>query len=418
MHLTGVFAAGASLVRHLVSASDLSRLRRANVLLVAHDVDRGFRYQGNAYSPLLDSLGEQLVRLRHNVLSAAKPYSALYGAKAFGAPVSLNREAARASVRRRLVPSARTDQEVGLWKRVLDIVQPAAVIGIQPAASLCVAGKHNGIKVADLQHGVIDPAVYYNLQAAGRYREEGIPDAVLCWDGYSAQALVRALPHVSTYVIGNPWLDRFLNPRPEDELIQSMERLFGQKFAGVPKGVLVSLQWNPDRPATIAMPRMVADALRYLMSSGWTALIRFHPVQLLATKPETLARTLDEMLGCVGHRTWVDASRAPLPLVLRHSRCHITSHSAVALEAENFGVETGFWSDNPLLEEWFGGYFEARLLRRVRPITGELVRFVEDAAASAEDRLSKTRRDVPVHAHVKVQLQQFLELCSAPPYGV
>jgi hypothetical protein len=176
------------------------RLTRCHYLLICHDNDRDYSYRGVAYSQLLDTLREHLESHGLCVSVIATPFSILNEDKAVGSPISINGSYAiisAASSICSLFTNAKDSQtayfQLQLWRRLLTKLQPRVVIGIQPCAALCAAGKDLQIPIYDLQHGVIgcrqDPNWYYSNRAESAFCRRGIPDKVICWDHASADVI-------------------------------------------------------------------------------------------------------------------------------------------------------------------------------------------------------------------------------------
>lgn len=355
------------ILRHAWRAGELDRLLAAPVMLTCGDDDRGYEVAGMRYAQILDSLNELVIAAGFSTMTIPLPYSAIHGPMAFGRVCAAHGEFARAELKDRLARLGRLQSSpaasprVSAWRRILAAVRPKIVIGIQPPPELCLAAKASGIPVADLQHGLLSDEGYYGNAFRKRFGQDGWPDWILCWDEPSARWAEAHLPAgVRTRVIGNPWLLRFDLRANADELMQAAASLPLPPDRGRPK-LLVTLQWGLDKAPGYhesGMPASLAEAIRQSPEYDWW--VRLHPMQLVGPVRKELYAALQRDFGAGGNVFWTACSEAPLPLVLRHAYLHLTSHSAVALEASCVGMRTALLDQrHDLLREWLGEYIAA-----------------------------------------------------------
>ena len=67
------------------------KIEKCDILFFCHDVDRSISLKGKAYSPLIDSIREDLEKRGLKCISISHPWSKLTGEKGFNSPVSINR---------------------------------------------------------------------------------------------------------------------------------------------------------------------------------------------------------------------------------------------------------------------------------------------------------------------------------------
>jgi hypothetical protein len=338
---------------------------QCDYLLVCHDNDRGYAYEGLAYSQLLDTLRDNLLKCHYTVATIAAPFSCLNEDKAVGSPISINGLYARsqaASLIFSLLPKLdrlyNTKRQVNLWLHLLSKMQPSVVIGIQPSEGLCAAGKELGTPIIDLQHGVIehskDPSKYYSCRSNSVIGKNGTPSSVICWDRGSANVIETMWPGTSTMIAGNPWLSRFLTADPQDNLVTNEINLIKSKLrtASVNKIVLLTTQWVPtfDR---IEIPSNIREAILLSISKGVQWGIKFHPVEIKRLKTEALAKYAINALGQEVWESMIDLSSHALPAILAFTAYHVTGSSASTYEASFFGIKTGLWEHTPEVATWF-----------------------------------------------------------------
>lgn len=340
----------------------------ASVLSVAHDNDRSLLYNGKYYSPLIDTIEDDLAKLGTRCVSVARIISTIKGDSAYASVVSPEGRFARALIQKRLLGLLIRDRypystlEEKTWGSVLDKTGAKKVFGILPSRELCAASHKRGVWVADVQHGVIaDTHPWYGKAFRGGDPAEQIPDAFLCWDVGSAEVLAKWAPEkgARTHVIGNRWLARFVANREDDVLVR--ELIADYKGHATAKdnrrNILVSLSWGEDNIPNGFMVEGLEAAIRET-SHRYRWLIRLHPNQVrgFAThEGPKFVEYFNEAL--VGRAEWEQATRAPLPVVLRGIDLHISWQSSVTIEAAQMGIKTALLNPRLRAEALNGDYY-------------------------------------------------------------
>jgi hypothetical protein len=328
---------------------DSVRFPAANVLTVAHDNDRSLLVDGRWYSPLIDTIEDDLRVLGVECVSAARIISRIKGEKAYGRVYSPEGAFARALVAKRLHGRLRPGRypysqlEERAWTRILEQTGARRVLGIQPSRELCVAGRKRGVWTADVQHGVInDHHPWYTAAHRGDEPSEWLPDAFLCWDDESRQVIEpwAAGKQSRAIVTGNRWLARFSRPSADDLLVKRLVADFEACHPNPQRkpAILVALSWGEVNIANGFLDESLLAVIR-ATSDRFHWWIRLHPNQLIgfATQEGRRFRKFfrQHLDGLVD---WQLASRAPLPLVLKHSDLAICWNSSVVIEAAQMGL--------------------------------------------------------------------------------
>lgn len=356
---------------------------RAEVLTVAHDTDRSLLHEGRWYSPLVDTLEDDLRARGVRCVSVARIISRIKGDLAYGKALSPEGAFARALVVKRLIGLLRrggaypySQMEERIWGRILDATGVRRVVAIQPSRELCVACRKRGVWVADIQHGVIGEShPWYGETYRAHEPAEYLPHAFLCWDQGSLEVIDRwvAAKGVETIVTGNRWVARFIRPRAHDGLVGAMLEKFRAGYAN-PRGkptLLVALSWGD---VTIPNGFMV-DALRDVIrqtQGQYHWLVRLHPNQLngFAThEAGRFRRYFEENLQ--GYVEWELATRSPLPLVLSHVDMVISWNSSVSIEAAQMGIRTCLMDPRLLpggsYQDYYAYYREKGVVQVIEP---------------------------------------------------
>jgi hypothetical protein len=341
---------------------ELSKLTRTDIVLYCGDTDRGFSYSGKMYSQILDSLNQLFQQRGISTLTIAKPSSRIIGKGAFGNVISLNGMFLRAYhgnyLLNKLGSTAGLNGNlvVKAWINVIRKANPVIIIGIQPPPALCIAAKVCNIQIFDLQHGVISGEGYYGDIYRDEFENEGWPDCILCWDKQSKVWIEKNIgERTGTRIVGNPWFLRFINPNSEDTLVSRFNDDVQILKDGKPV-ILVSLQWGLDEKGGEYVLGMNNSLLKYIKESGnaFTWWIRIHPAQLKVNANSNIAKNLKVEFNGYPNVSWEECTEMPLPLVLKNVDLHITSHSAVTIEACWFGVKTALLNpQKDLLYDYF-----------------------------------------------------------------
>ncbi|WP_147270471.1 hypothetical protein [Halomonas sp. DQ26W] len=343
--------------------SKYSNIRRSPLLLIRHDSDCGYRYRGRIYSQIIDSLAD--FALYHGIksLSIASPFSRFSGASAHNDPLAFNRTFLRialvSAILARVVGHSRAlaykrEASIAVWERILNRAQPQVVIGIQPNRYLCAACKAVNISVYDYQHGVIAPDHWwYGNVLPKEIPYDELPSGILCWDRASAESLVSWAPKraVQVRILGNPWFKRFEDRIPSDNLVNEALDLGVICNDGKP-AILISLQWGLKEHYyydtefnNVMCEALVQVIKRTHQRYNW--MLRLHPVQLHGVEGRETREFLRREFGQLEGVDWEEASRLPLPVVLKRTQLHITDMSTVVTESAWYGVPSAIL--NPFL---------------------------------------------------------------------
>lgn len=349
---------------------------RARILTIAHDTDRSLLLaDGRAYSPLIDTMEDDLAARGVRCLSIARITSTLKGPLSYGNVHSPEGRFARALVRKRFkdlfikgkypvkerYPYEPSEERI--WDEILDRTAARYVFGIQPSRELCVACHRRGVWVADVQHGVIaERHPWYGQDYRARDPVEWLPSTFLLWDQGSDDVIRKwsAPKGILPRIIGNRWLSRFMKASPVDTLVTGLlERAAAIRPPGdMRKAILVTLGWDErDIPNGFIIEGLEAVIRKTAEEFRWV--IRVHPNQLkgFATHEGPLFfKYFDERLK--GYAEWECATTPPLPAVLRQVDMHISWMSSTAIEASQMGIRSAMLSPRLRAGGRFGDYYE------------------------------------------------------------
>jgi hypothetical protein len=343
----------------VAEADSLDSLDNADALLICHDVDRGDKLEGKAYSRVIDSVAGRLHGYGWTTIQFALPYSVLTGGRAWGRPRSAN----RSYLRRTLVDRAgrvfgntrlgRILQLYGsrqdLYAGVIRSSSPAVVMAIGCPPDLCRAAREEGVRIVEILHGLGYHEVPWGWMAR---HEEALPHAILSFDPVSTATFSSLEPRgVKVFQVTNPWFDQFIDPGQR----RSLPSEWKERPRWIPddlKVILVSLMWGYagdhgpyEEYAGLLENGLFPEALLEAISNTrdtihW--LLRLHPVQ--ARSPHILYRQQRAWLSRICERRanceWVRPSETPMPVMLPYVDGHVTMSSMAAYDCAYFGVPT------------------------------------------------------------------------------
>ena len=326
---------------------------KKDILFLCSDLDRNFVYNGLFYSPIIDSLNQLLSKINYNTLSINYPLSNLKISKIFGNVISVNGIMSRAIILNKFFK--RGNFIIKAWQKILIKNQPKIIVGILPPPELCLAANSLNIKVIDLQHGVISDEGYYGQLYRKDFNNKGWPDWILCWDNKSYDWVKKNINQVKTKVIGNIWASRFLFIDAKDEMINNIFSSNNIENYIDKKNILITLQWDSDylsHKNNFGLSNELIDIIHNNNEINW--LIRFHPIQTKTLGNKVLFNHMSYIFRNCNNVFWDDISNFPLPLILKLTDLHLTSFSAVTIEASFFGIKTGLlYGKVDLLHEYF-----------------------------------------------------------------
>ena len=363
----------------------INKIPSADILLICHDDNRGFEFNGKKYSHLIDSINERLIAEGLLTITIASPFSHFDGDSAFGNVWTINGLIARASLVRKIsklchgMKKNKKDEVVDAWFKILRQIKPKRILGIQPSRELCIAAKKLGIWVADVQHGILADDGYYGLKNRIHYDDPGWPDALLAWNEESTNWINReSNGMVVGLTVGNPWHLRFVYPRECDSLLNQLKHsLLSLSFK---RPILVTLTWGMAEYGgypEIGIPQALIDVIQNnnLPYYWW---IRIHPVQLNSSNSEQTINILSELFKNCPKVSWEECTKQPLPLVLSYATLHITMMSATTIEAEWYGVKTALlYEDENLLRTFLGSQISRGFAQVVPPERGAIIDWIE-----------------------------------------
>lgn len=342
------------ILRSIFKFKELENLSEADIILLGNDHDRSFIFEGKMYSQILDSIDFYLKKMGLKSIHLALPLSIKVGKITYSNVKGINGILTRAKITNKiknLFIKNYTNSLINAWRKILVKINARYIISVQPPPELCIAAKMQNIIVFDFQHGVLSSEGYYGNNYRNYLGNMGWPDKILCWNDSSSDWVKNnCVTEISTIVVGNPWFIRFSDRSLDDDIVSNYSLSNFFSYSTRPK-ILISLQWGDNESNTIlGIPLKLMDFIKE-KGDNYDWCLRIHPVLL---NDSILLGKFKLFFKDFNNVEWISSSFNPLPIVLKNVNLHMTSHSALTIEASWYGIKTALLHDDyKLLSEYF-----------------------------------------------------------------
>jgi len=326
-------------------------LNKCDVLLCCHDVDRGLEVEGKAYSPILDSLAQDLQDAGLKISCLANWGSILVGNRAYGSPKVMNRSFFIYRLKRKIWSLAckhskcrGTSKHRNPYDRVLEITNCRCVIAIGAHELLIQSARGKGVHVIELIHGIGLKPIPWSWD---KLKVSSLPTGVLSLDAVTTKTF-KALECKGVQVkqINHPWFRRYNasgKPGVPDQLKQ---KISDHNYTSY---ILVSLAWGYDGEAS-ALPGVsgilpngviaegLIDAIRNTRRTVFWFL-RLHPLQMRNKfQYRRHIKLVNTIIDENSNAESSISSTCELRTILSHCTGHVTMMSSTSYEAAFMGV--------------------------------------------------------------------------------
>lgn len=242
------------LLTTIVDAHIFSRRYHENIdiILECHDGNRSATVQDKRYSPILDSIRDDLEAEGYSCMTLLKPSSTI-ARKAYGSPssaFSLTDEIIWQTLNivdrlfhKKKQYSLKYAQYV--YKRLLESCKPILVMGIQPSKELVVVCNYVDIPIIDILHGygIVPSHLVYGLDAMDNAADNELCSDYVALDEISKSQIEKSLQFATkqarVWSFQSPVLDAtrpFHHGKTNREELDKYEKI-----------CLISLQWGINR---------------------------------------------------------------------------------------------------------------------------------------------------------------------------
>ena len=221
-----------SIFKNINFKDSVSSITPCDVLLFCHDADRGVTLNQLPYSPLMDSLGDELKARGYRCQSVSLPWSKLTGSLAHNHPIAYNRSYFWALLQNKLSKQPGQQSLVSLYEKILTLARPKLVLTIGCENALCEAAHRLDIFHVELLHGI----GYATITWGWEHKDpKHLPAGILSLDATSTKTF-SALTSKGLEIneIPHPFLRRFHGSHnielPKEWLPASKKKTTGQLF--------------------------------------------------------------------------------------------------------------------------------------------------------------------------------------------
>jgi len=357
-----------SMFKFLLSKSEYKFIKKADIIVSSSDSDKAYFYDNKFYSPAIDPFAEYLKDKNYTLVAISTPGSKLFKDQTSLQYLNINREYYFSKIKSYFLGKK---EEVFFWKKILEKIKPKIIICIQPKHELCVAAKLSKITIVDLQHGLVDTSVYYNLK--NPYGRKGLPNSILCWDINTKNYLKKILPSVPSIVFGNPWITKFQQKNSNKFIYIENKKL--DLIKSKKPVVIITLQWKKNfSKKNIDIPNHVVESLRILLNKGWNCWIRFHPAHVKEFNRSTLHQNWNKTTKLnINFSNVYDVTDFALPYLLKFSNVHITNYSSAIIESKILKVNSYIWCDDKKILFSIKSYLNSKYINNAPKNRNKLV---------------------------------------------
>lgn len=327
-----------------------------DVLLFCQDVDRGISLNKKAYSPLMDSIRDDLEQRGFSCLSLTYPPNQLIGKKAHGSPMSLERlyliEVLKDSFSRKVywlrqkIGCSREhkskvaddlDIYVRVYKKLIEQFKPRLIITICTSKELAYAARLCRVFHVELLHAMGYVPLPWGW---GELETKYLPQGILSLDEVSTNTF-NALQAKGVFIktIPHPFIRRFI-PKNRNKLPRewNIQRKNSFKYQ---KEILVTFSWGHHIYGDNGLFfEELTEVIRLTKTTIFWR-FRFHPVEMRQKRKYAhlfsfMDKFVHENLNC----EWKQSSTLPLPSVASQCSGNIMMMSSSCYDVAYLGLKT------------------------------------------------------------------------------
>lgn len=312
--------------------SELSELRKSDVVFLCHDDDRSIILDGKFYSPLLDPIRERMTERGIKCQSICLPWSR-YGARMTSGKAALfNREYLIQKWSHKFFGS----KIFSAYKKIFRRTGAKCIIGIGIQPDLCRFAHQNGIVAIEVLHGMGYTFLPWNWS---NLHKSDLPSKVVALDQVSYETFSKLKSKgISVDLIKHPFYEKIFNKN----FASPAEWSYAPK--NHKKNVIVTLQWGYDG-AEPEFNKILKNGVFY---EELEAIIdkrpdifwhfRLHPVQLKGDASNAALSYVRRISNEFSNTSWKRASEVPFFNVASVCDAHITMSSMSCYDAAMVGV--------------------------------------------------------------------------------
>jgi hypothetical protein len=312
--------------------SDLSKATVCDVLLFCHDNDRGLILNNSSYSPLIDSIFDELTNLNIACQSISLPWSKLGYGKTVNNSLLINRNYLIWKFLKKIL---RLD-ESKFYENILNITKARFIIGIGLSPGICLAAKKNKTITIELLHGIGYQFIPWGWDL---FDANDLPDKILVLDDVSEKTF-KPLERKGLKIlkIEHPFYKKISNSK------YSVPKEWSYTSNRDKKNILMTLQWGYagelDEFNGILKNGLFYDEIEKLIDKRpdiyWH--FRLHPAQTKGDLAEKIIPLIIKYSKKYSNISWEKSSVLPLAYVALACDLHITMSSMSCYEVSMIGL--------------------------------------------------------------------------------
>jgi hypothetical protein len=394
------------LIKVNFNKNDIKFLKKCDVLFFCHDNDRGLSIDGQAFSPLLDSVFIEMSNKGFSCQSISLPWSTMSSNQIHVNSLNLNNKYLLFGVLNK-VRSLFGVAKKNFYLELLEKTKPVAVIGIGLPQKLCLACKELKIIDVELLHGIgytFLPWGWQNLNASR------LPSLVLALDKISAQTFNQLNEKgVDVISIPHPFLKMY-----HDNKFSNIKNWIYSIDKSYKKHILVTLQWgyageNEDFRGIVEngiFYQEIEGLIKKRSDFFWH--FRLHPAQIRGSQSDNAMAFILKLSKTNSNICWDSTSKVPLVSVASVCDAHLTLSSMSCYEVASLGIpsmilcprirEAGKYSDyyNDLVAEGYAikANFDVNFIEQWIDSIIKMARrpLIDDSIESWEDFIVKLKK--------------------------
>lgn len=356
---------------------------KCDCLLVCGKVNRGLIINNKLYSQILDTIGDELNKIGVSTVTIGSEHENFKIEKSFyGIVIDLS----LVLLQKRFFYKILNFSNNGIsflekfYLDIFKILKPKYIIGILPSPHLCISAKKLGIKVFDIQHGVIGSYEneFYTLKYREKYFQNGWPDYILSWNQDTSDWINKNLnKYTNSFCIGNPAIIKFNEISINGFYKEQNLEYYNQYLYNNKKKILLTLGYDLIKYGVNSQFGLTKELVEVIkQSENYCWLIRIHPV-ILRYKNNDLIKILNKEFYNIKSRVeWNLSSTLPLPIILKEIDFHITTISATCLEADLYGIKTGMLADIEIIQLLYKSEFDNKSVFPIRNNVNDIIKVI------------------------------------------
>lgn len=340
--------------------SEYWKLTKCDVLLYCHDNDRGLNLNKKAYSPLIDSVRDELIKKGLKCSSISAPWSNLGFEKTHGNSCVLNRLFLICRVINLILEILKI-KKINPYDFIFNKTEPKVVIGIGLPSDLCISSKSNNILDVELLHGIGYTFVPWGWSSKAK---EMLPSVILALDDISEDTFKQLeTKGVVVKKVQHPFLKRFFAKKADIPTEWTYDKFVNTSK----KNILVSLTWgyagdhgSMDCFSGILPNGLFYDDLELIIAKRKDIIwhFRFHPVQMRSDVGKSQMEFMRNFEKKYPNIIWKESSLVPLPSIARFCDGNITMSSMSCYDVASLGLKSLVLCPTTRGNGIYGKYFQ------------------------------------------------------------